>query len=392
MGKKNSKKSKGDESKDSNPKRYIEDIADDLNKQFKTAEKVAYFLNDDELSPCDITEWISTGNSILDIIISNRKDGGLPVGRIIEIMGQEASGKSLMAAHAIKSTQDKGGIGIYIDTENAFSREYALAVGVDLNNMLYIPLDTVEDIFEAVEKIIYKIRNSDSDKLVTIVIDSIMGASTKAEISSNYDKEGYATSKALILSKAMRKITNYIGRQRICLIVTNQLRHKLGASYGEQYVTSGGKAIAFHSSVRLLLKVFEKKDDKVTVIAQVVKNRLGPPFKKVNFSIFFQSGMDNYGTWLQVLKTMGRVSLAGAIYTYDVLDKDTGEVLESIKFFAKDFYTKVLSNPKLKEIIYDEISDYLILKYNAEDDIPIDIADILDDSDIEEVDDDVIEG
>lgn len=382
MSKKNNAKKSQDDSKDygnSDSKMYADSLANDLNKQFQSSDKVAYFLDGDELSPCDVTEWISTGNSILDIAISNRKDGGLPVGRITELMGLEASGKSLMAAHALKSTQEKGGIAIYIDTENAFSREYAAAVGVDLSTMIYMPLDTVEDIFEAIEKIIFKIRNSDSNKLVTIVVDSIMGASTKLEISSNYDKEGFATSKAILLSKAMRKITNYIGKQRICLLITNQLRQKLDARFGEQYTTSGGKAIAFHSSVRVVLKVVKRDEDKINVLAEVVKNRLGPPFRKVPFSINFDSGMDNYGTWLEVLKKLDKVNLSGAWYTYNVVDESTGEVIESIKFQAKQFYEKVLSNPKYKQLIYNQIAESLILKYDANNIVPVDLSPIDDD-------------
>jgi len=215
-------------------------LADNLNKKFKSSNyKVAYFLEGDTDSPSDVNEWISTGSTMLDLAISNRPNGGLPVGRIIEITGLEASGKSLLAAHALADTQRKGGLAVYIDTENAVSREFLEAIGINLKDMLYVPLDTVEDIFESIESITEYIRKNAKNRLVTIVVDSVAGASTKQEMSADYDKDGWATSKAIILSKAMRKITNFIGRERICLIFTNQLRTRLGVSFGDQWTTSG---------------------------------------------------------------------------------------------------------------------------------------------------------
>ena len=205
-------------------------IAETINKQFKSQNlKTAYFLEGDDDAPTIVKEWVSTGSTILDLAISNRKNGGFPVGRVCEITGLEQSGKSLLAAHTLLNTQKKGGLAVYIDTENALSTEFLSAIGLNLKEMLYIPLETVEDIFETVETIIEKVRSSDKNRLVTIVVDSIAGASTKTEMAADFDKDGYATAKALIISKAMRKITNLIGRERICLIFTNQLRQKLNA-------------------------------------------------------------------------------------------------------------------------------------------------------------------
>ena len=211
-------------------------LADNLNKKFKSSNyKVAYFLEGDPDSPSDVTEWISTGSTMLDLAISNRPNGGLPVGRIVEITGLEASGKSLLAAHALADTQKKGGLAVYIDTENAVSREFLEAIGVNLKDMLYVPLETVEDIFDAMDNIVESVRKASKSRIVTIVVDSVAGASTKQEMAADYDKDGWATSKAIILSKAMRKITNFIGRERICLIFTNQLRTRLGVTFGDQW-------------------------------------------------------------------------------------------------------------------------------------------------------------
>jgi len=189
-------------------------LAESINKQFKgQALKTAFFLDGDEDSPSNVKEWISSGCSMLDLAISNRPYGGFPVGRITEITGLEASGKSLLAAHTLAETQKKGGLAVYIDTESATSSEFLAAIGVDLKTMLYVPLETIEEIFETIETIVEGVRKSDKDRLVTIVVDSIMGASTKIEMAAEYDKDGYATSKSIILSKAMRKVTNWIARE-----------------------------------------------------------------------------------------------------------------------------------------------------------------------------------
>jgi recombination protein RecA len=354
-------------------------LADNLNKKFKSSNyKVAYFLEGDSEAPNDVSEWISTGSTMLDLAISNRPHGGLPVGRIIEITGLEASGKSLLAAHALADTQRKGGLAVYIDTENAVSREFLEAIGVNLKDMLYVPLETIEDIFDAMDSIVESVRKNSRSRIVTIVVDSVAGASTKTEMAADYDKDGWATSKAIILSKAMRKITNFVGRERICLIFTNQLRTRLGVSFGDQWTTSGGKAIAFHSSVRLRLKSIgqikiAKSADQpeaivgITTRAQVVKNRMGPPLRSVDYDIYFDSGIDNYGSWLTMLKNYGLVSQAGAWYTYT--NTDTGEL---VKFQSKDFKSKLIDDPDMKEQVYKTICEKYILNYKAGEDFGID--------------------
>jgi recombination protein RecA len=209
-------------------------LADSLNKQFKDY-KVAYFLDGSEETPTDLNDWVSFGASTLDLAVSNRPHGGAPVGRIGEITGLEASGKSLIASHLLANTQKRGGLAVYIDTENALNVDFLESIGVDTDKMLYVQLETVEDIFATIENIIEKVRLSNKDRLVTIVVDSVAGASTKVELEGDYDKDGWATAKAIIISKAMRKVTNMIGKQRICLVFTNQLREKLGVSFGDKW-------------------------------------------------------------------------------------------------------------------------------------------------------------
>lgn len=345
-------------------------LADTLNKKFKSqTNKIAYFLEGDDDAPVHVKEFISTGSSILDVAISNRKNGGIPVGKITELTGLEGSGKSLLAAHLLANTQKKGGLAIFIDTENAVPPDFFTALGIDLKKMLYVPMDTVEDIFDTIESIVEKVRASDKNRLVTIVVDSVAGASTKQEMESDFDKDGYATAKAIIISKAMRKITNYIGRERICLIFTNQLRTKMGVSFGDPWTTSGGKAIGFHASVRIRLKntgnITAKLNGKDQIVgmqtkAHIFKNRLGPPQRVCDYEVFFASGIDDYSSWLGVMKDYGLISQSGAWYTY--VNKLTGEEL---KFQSKQFKTMLMQDQQLHDSIYDEICDKLIMKYQA---------------------------
>jgi len=337
-------------------------LADNLNKQFKDT-KVAYFLDGSDVTPTDIKDFVSTGSTLLNLAISNKPNGGIAVGRITEINGLESSGKSLIGAHILAETQRKGGVAVYIDTETSVSREFLEAIGIDVGNMLYVHLETVEDIFEAIEKIVVKIRESERDRLVTILVDSLAGASTHSELEGDFEKDGWATGKAIIISKAMRKITQMIGRQKIALVFTNQLRQKLGVMFGDPWTTSGGKALPFHASTRIRLKnLGQIKDKKTNTIgmkmrAQVIKNRLGPPMRHADFNLYFESGIDDDGSWLQVLKDYKLLKQGGAWYT---MKNHNGEEL---KFQSKD-WSEQLQNTEFKEYCYNLICDKVILKYD----------------------------
>lgn len=358
-------------------------LAEGLNKKFKDF-KAVYFLDNTEETPTDLTEWVSTGSSTLDLAIANRPNGGLPVGRIAEFTGLEAAGKSLIMAHLLANTQKKGGLAVYIDTENALSEEFLRAIGVDVANMLYIPLETIEDIFEAIENIIESIRKSSKDRLVTIVVDSVAAATTKVELEADYDKDGWATTKAILMSKAMRKITNMIGKQRIVLAFTNQLREKMGVMFGDKYTTSGGKALGFHASVRVRLQSVGKLKAKigskeiivgVETEATVTKNRLGPPYKKAKFEIYFDSGINDLGSWFTLLKEYGVLSGTGAWYT--LVREDTGE---EIKFQSKDWIAKLEADQDLKNYAYDKMCSVMISKYRHTEqssEIEVDSTDVI---------------
>lgn len=344
-------------------------IADSLNKLNRDGGQVAYFLDGKEITPTDLTDFISTGATMLDVAISNRKYGGIAVGRITEITGLEGSGKSFLAAQLITSTQRRDGVGVIIDTENALNVEFFRALGINTNKLIYVHLQTVEEIFDAITNVIEKVRGSgDKTKLVTIVVDSLAAASTKKEMEADFSKDGYATDKAIIISKALRKITGLIGKEKITLIFTNQLRQKLNApAFSDPWTTSGGKAVAFHSSTRLRLSLTGKITNSdgnvvgVKVKANVVKNRLGPPHRTAEFEIYFDRGIDEHSSWLSVLKENKLIKQAGAWYTYT--DPVSGE---DTKFQSKDFPKFLEENRERKNLLYDEICESLIMKYQGE--------------------------
>jgi len=337
-------------------------LAESLNN-LVTEGQVAFFLDGSEQTPTDLDDFVSTGATVLDLAISNRPHGGLPVGRIVELTGLEGSGKSLICAHVLANVQKLGGVGVLIDTESAVNEEFFTAVGVDWSKLVYVNTEAIEDIFEMMSTIITKVRQSSKDRPVVIAVDSIAGASTRSELDGDYSKQGYATDKAIIISQALRKMTNLLAKQRILVIFTNQLRMKLNApAFADPYTTSGGKSIGFHSSVRIRLTVTSKIKQGtnvigVTVKAKVIKNRTGPPHREATFDVYFDRGIDDYDSWLKVLKESKAVKQGGAWYTY----KDH-------KFQKKDFPKLLSNNPELKDELYQAICDHVIMSYRRTDD------------------------
>lgn len=400
MAKGTKKKVTNDEISSFDIKAISDELVSSLNTQFKqNVDKAAFYLSDPNLG-AEVTDWVSTGSDMLDIAISNRKYGGYPVGRITELTGLEASGKSLLAAYALSNTQKKGGIAVYIDTEAAVSRDYLTAIGVDVDKLIYLQLDALEHIFASIDKIISNVRTADKKVPLTIVVDSVMGATTLKESESDWSKDGYATDKAIILSKAMRKLPITVSKQNVCLIFTNQLRTNLGVTFGEKFTTSGGKAIAFSSSVRIRLtdagkiKAPVNGIDEVvgnTTRAKIIKNRLGPPQKTIDYNIYYKSGIDNYGSWLEILKKF-KLATSGISWTFkleyessktgqlikftdEIVNPSTGELKkptdEGFKCKSKDFAAYMELNPSLRNYFYDAICDNFIMDYDIHKDFSI---------------------
>lgn len=270
-----------------------------------------------DTSTTSVTEWISTNNTLLDYCISNRRNGGVPVGKIIEILGEEASGKTLMCIHIAANTQKMGGVVAYLDAEHAFHPEFATQIGLDLAKMIYLQPGTVEEAGEMIEKMILMTRQKAPNQLVTVIWDSTAQTPTRAEIEGEYDiNMNVQMEKPKALAKMMRKLTQVIGKERICLVFTNQLKFRPGVTYGDPMFAPGGKAVPYAASVRIRLtrgKAQKEGGDADTgedgdgdimgvhTSAKVIKNRLGPPLRKCRFFISFEHGVEDEQSWFNFL-------------------------------------------------------------------------------------------
>ena len=347
--------------------KLAEAIADGLNKMTKGSGQIAYFLDTEE-TPTDLKDFVSTGSSILDLAISNRPHGGIACGRITELQGLEGSGKSLVAAHMIANVQKRDGVAVLIDTENALNEDFFSAVGIDMKKMVYSQINTVEQIFEAITNIIENVRSRDKDRLVLIVVDSLAAASTEAEMEADFDPSGYATGKAILISKALRKITQLIGKERIALVITQQLRQKLNVvAFADPWTTSGGKALGFHATTRVRFSLMGKIKNTEDVVvgvkvkAVITKSRIGPPHRTAEFEIYFDRGIDDVSSWLEVMKARDIVKKSGNSYVYtDSKDKEHS-------FTARELPEFLATNPEVKEEIYQKICEAVVMTYRSND-------------------------
>jgi recombination protein RecA len=352
---------------------FTSDLIKSLNKEH--GSRIAYNLASDE-SPTHVKRWISTGSTLLDYIVSNRRDGGLPEGRIVEIFGPPSIGKSHIALQICKSTQRMGGIVVYIDTENGTSVENLKLLGVDVNKgFVYVDTHCTEEVFEVAEKTIMKAKAMAKDVPITIIWDSVAASSPKAELLGEYDKETVGL-QARAISKGMRKITGIIGDQSILFVILNQIRSKIGVMHGDPTTTPGGMAIPFHASVRIKLSsgmpIKNKADEVIgiNVIAKTIKNKVAAPFRNANFEIHFGKGIIEHEHLFDVLREAGEktvgdniicVSGDGAWKVFTVTDSKQGKVILEKKFYKADF-GELLSSPTYSPYLQDLIEATMVKK------------------------------
>jgi len=376
---------KRDKDTDEAPKDQVVDslklsklLINELNKDSDKTGKVAWCLATDDDNPTDVKEFISTGSTLLDYIITNKKNGGVPVGKLTEISGEEASGKSLLIAHLIAECQRREGIAAYIDVENSANPEFMTRLGVNTKEMIYLQPQTVEEVGEMIEKIIIMTRTRAPNKLVLIAWDSIAATPCKCEIEGDFAiGMDLQLAKSKVLAKMMKKITEMIGKERICLVFTNQLKTKIGVMYGDPMTTPGGKAVPYHASVRIRLNAGAKqKDEKTDSIygvhtsAKIVKNRLGPPWRKCEFDILFSSGIDDVASWFQRLHELEEIEKADGWCYLSKLpsgkleDKGVKKGLDrGVKFREKGFSELVKSDPKVKAFVLSLLDQHMIVRY-----------------------------
>ena len=333
-----------------------------LNKEH--GSRVAYNLAVED-SPTHVNRWISTGSDQLDYIIAGRPNGGLPEGRIVEIFGPPSIGKSHIAIQVCKATQESGGIVVYIDTENATSVENLQLLGVDITQrFVYVDTHCTEEVLSIAEKTILRAKELDKDVPITIIWDSVAATSPKDELLGDYDKMTIGLN-ARVISKGMRKITGLIANEKVLLICLNQIRTKIGVMYGDPTTTPGGKAIPFHSSVRIKLdsgkQILDKQGSPVgiKVIAKTIKNKVAAPFRRCEFEIHFGKGIVEHEYVFDVLRKYCSengpvlydkdlsvdISGTGAWKSISVIKNDTGEILEEKKFYKPEF-NQIFKSPQ----------------------------------------------
>jgi recombination protein RecA len=340
---------------------FTSDLIKSLNKE--RGMRIAYNLSSDD-SPTHVKRWISTGSIQLDYIISNRKNGGLPEGRIIEIFGPPSIGKSHIASQIAKSTQQLGGIVVYIDTENAVSIENLKVLGVDISKrFVYIDTHCTEEVFSIAESTIMKSKALQKDVPVTIIWDSVAATSPKAELAGEYDKDSIGL-QARAISKGMRKITGIIANQNVLFVCLNQIRTKMGVLYGDPSTTPGGVAIPFHSSVRIKLGAgspiegADKEPIGINVSAKIIKNKVSAPFRKAEFRIIFGKGIFEHEEIFDTLRKLGefeyngkKVSIDGGGAWKSLVVTTMSDVIEIEKKFYKSDFDKIMNDPLYKEYI-----------------------------------------
>ncbi len=294
-----------------------------------------------ENNPVMEIEAISTGSLGLDIALGI---GGLPRGRVVEIYGPESSGKTTLTLHVVAEEQKKGGVCAFVDAEHALDPNYAKKLGVNLDELLISQPDTGEQALEIVDTLVR------SGAVSLVVIDSVAALVPKAEIEGDMG-DMQMGAQARLMSQAMRKLTASIGRSNCMVIFINQIRMKIGVMFGSPETTSGGNALKFYASVRLDIRrigAIKERDEVVgnATRVKVVKNKVAPPFKQVEFDIMYGEGISKTGELIDLGVRAGVVEKSGSWYSFR--DERIGQGRENAKLFLKQ-------NPGVAAEIEDKI-------------------------------------
>ncbi len=307
-------------------------------------------------------ETISTGSLGLDIALGV---GGLPKGRVIEIYGPESSGKTTLALHVIAEAQKLGGTAAFVDAEHALDPGYAKKLGVDIDELIVSQPDTGEQALEIVDTLVR------SNAIDVLVIDSVAALVPRAEIEGEMG-DSHVGLQARLMSQSLRKLTGSISRSNCMVIFINQLRMKIGVMYGNPETTTGGNALKFYASVRLDIRRIGQIKDREDIVGnttrvKVVKNKVAPPFKQVEFDIMYGQGISKVGEILDLGVKAGVVEKSGAWFSYDSIR--IGQGRENSKIFLTE-------NPEVCDRLEaairgqtDRVAEEMMAGPDADDDI-----------------------
>lgn len=330
---------------------------DEIIQMGNTISKGSTFLLSDKKTPVQIPYWIPTGIYPLDVAISGIKNGGLPGGSIIEIIGLEATGKTMLAALAIKNAMKQGIKGIFIDTEAGVSLDFFRMLGIE--DMVYVQLDTVSKIGDYMERMIMKLKEKDSKNKILIVWDSIAQTTTEEEVAGDYSDQLIAM-KARRLSKLFRKIVTPFNQYGVTLLLTNQYRQNIGIGmFGPKYTTPGGMAVPYVSDLIVALKIKKtikssESGEKIgaKIRAETIKSRITVPHRIVDFNLYYNKGIDNKGAMFEYLKNKGFIEVKGPWKKFTLNGKDYSfqKEIDWYKFYKED--------KKFSESIKDKVFEY----------------------------------
>ena len=305
-------------------------------------------------------EAVSTGSLGLDVALGV---GGLPRGRIVEIYGPESSGKTTLALHAIAEAQKAGGTAAFVDAEHALDPVYARKLGVDIDELIVSQPDTGEQALEIVDTLVR------SNAIDVLVVDSVAALVPRAEIEGEMG-DSHVGLQARLMSQALRKLTGSISRSNCLVIFINQVRMKIGVMYGNPETTTGGNALKFYASVRLDIRrtgQIKDRDDIIgnTTRVKVVKNKVAPPFKQVEFDIMYGEGISKVGEILDIGVKAGLVEKSGAWFSYDSVR--IGQGRENAKTFLKENPEMMLRLESAIRGKTDEVSEAMMAGPDADD-------------------------
>ena len=321
----------------------LDQIIEDIKKKTKDPNAIMR-LGDGKKKLKDI-ETISTGSLVLNTAIGI---GGVPKGRIVEIYGPESSGKTTLTLHIIAEAQKKGGNAAFIDVEHALDPSYAEKIGVDVQNLLISQPDDGEQALEITESLVK------SCQLDVLVVDSVAALVPRAEIEGTMG-DSHMGLQARLMSQAMRKLTGIVSKSKTCVIFINQIRHKIGIMFGNPEVTTGGNALKFYASLRLEIRRKGQLKDGENIIGnrttvKVAKNKLAPPFQRVEFDILYGQGISYEGDLIEKAIEANVIIQAGSWFSYK---KD------KISQGKENLRQKLKEDLKLRESIETDIKGYL---------------------------------